>query len=257
MIKIYPSHKEAFIHAKEAAKIATDLIYDSLIISYHLYAAIKEAEDVPDKKEENTSFRGYTGTQPSPNFRYTNTPFEAFVQMPGKMTSSNSKNNLNVSSSFQTTTQTPTSRINKRANIEALKNQKGYLENIIPILEDMVPRLKGQHIFDRDMSAYAQSEKHQILIALREMLVNEEFKKPDMMDLYKDLESTHLLYTVNIMGIAQLQPLDPFQFKDEPHIIDSIQADNIIEQVILLFHYFSLLGINLHNHPITTCSWKN
>ena len=95
----------------------------------------------------------------------------------------------------------------------------------------MIPKLKGRKIFDRDAGINNESKKHKLLLNLREMLAHEEFKKPDMMDLYGSLPATHLLYTVNIMSIAQVQALDPFQLKENLSIVDTLQTDNIVEQV--------------------------
>jgi len=42
------------------------------------------------------------------------------------------------------------------------------------------------------------------------------------------------LYTMNIMAIAQIQPLDPIKFKGNQTMNDVISTDSIIEQILML-----------------------
>ncbi len=151
---------EAYVQAKQAAKLAGSLLSDSLIMCYHLYL--------------------------------------------------------------------------KKVNSNSEDTEGDYIESLLPILEELTRKIKGSKHFSNIENMNPDSEKFQIWNCLRSLMVDQNLKKADMNCLYNGLKETHFLYTMNIMAIAQLHPIEPSKFNLDRSIDQALEIDSIIEQILLM-----------------------
>jgi len=159
---------EAYIHAKQAAKLAGSLLSDSLIMCYHVF--LKKTRDVDDSQN----------------------------------------------------------------SFDAESKEGDYIGSLLPILEEIARKIKGSKHFSNIENMNPESEKSQIWNSLRNLMVDRKLKKADMNCLYNGLKETHFLYTMNIMAIAQLQPIEPSKFNFDRSIDQALEIDSIIEQILLM-----------------------
>ena len=102
-----------------------------------------------------------------------------------------------------------------------------YLEKVIPILEDMNQKIKGKK------TNLPTSNRPRLLFMLKRLLGEIHFDEMDMRGLYDDLSPEHFLYTSNLTSIAQLEPLNLYEVQKSKSLYDVVEADSLIEQVIL------------------------
>jgi len=194
-------HAKAFIHARRAAKLACKLLYDTLLVAKYQYC----------KKKTLGELKGSRSTE---RYKAGNTDIAVFLA------ENDSDKEGEIGSE----------RVSMKMGFGADKEKIEYLEGVIPILEEILEKVKGKK------TGSDTGNRARLMSIMERSIGKVKFGPPDMKVLYDGLPLDHFLFTSNLMTFTQLQILNPEDWKGSAGkgLEGMIESDNIIEQIMQL-----------------------